>query len=452
MFIGFLSVISIFSILVLFLLHWKMTKYEKMDKLIINKGVAPVSKNQFLLIDMETRIKDDFDTSSFRNHEKYAFTHGYSISHVFYNRVPSYKRKIDKITLHPIYTKMLAILEAFEDEPILPLWIWMLDDDIVIMNETLKLDRVLVAAKDERSRQNLTMDECNFIIGQDCNGINAGSFFIKNTEWSKELMRRALEFEDPHTIWAEQFAMKNIIANSSFAENHVTYVHMSLINSYAKGICGYHDYSYKPGDFVIHFPSDRKHLKTYLDMNLVMNSQTLEFNTDRAHLEIGEKAVFKEAYFTMLTSTVSKDDLEDPNFLTSRSIVYRLLKHPITKTFNREIIVYVSLTISERMRNVLISDGAIVKVVEPINITFNRTDRNYDLDYSKLRLWAEIKYDSIFYIDSEILIMKNLDDAFRYTRAPEFEFLAACRFKFESTRAIFVYFKYDAYQAEYHSI
>ena len=375
------------------------------------------SVQRFHLIDMETRNKKDFDTRPFRNHEKYAFTHGYTINHIFYNRVPSYKRKIDNLKLKPIYTKMLAILEAINHEPEIPKWIWMMDGDLIVMNETLKLDRVIEAAKDIRSKQNQTLHDCDFIIGEDCNGINAGSFFIKNTEWSREFMNRVLEYNDPNTNWAEQQTMNIIISNTSFSENHVTYIHMSFLNSYVEGICGDHDYSYKPGDFVIHFPSDTTHLNAYLDMNLFMNSQTPDPKFDDNS--------FKEAYFTMLTSTELKDALKDENFLTCRSILYRLLKHPRTRTSNRDIIVYVTDTISEKMRDVLISDGAIVKVIEPIHLTINSTNGKIDLNYLKLHLWKEIEYDSVFYIDSNALIMKNLDDAFEYSRSPGFEFLAA---------------------------
>lgn len=122
-------------------------------------------------------------------------------------------------------------------------WVVWMDADTVIMNTDIPLE-------------DLIDDKYEFIIGKDWNGINAGVFFNKNSEWSHSFLRDVYERTDClETIWPEQIAMASELAKSKYAGG-AKIVPQRLFNSYAPDI---HRSSlltgYQQGDFLIHFAS-----------------------------------------------------------------------------------------------------------------------------------------------------------------------------------------------------
>ena len=117
-------------------------------------------------------------------------------------------------------------------------WFWALDLDALIMNSTIKAETFLD-------------DNYDLIVNDDCNGFNAGNFFIKNSAWSLEYLTQVLAWTKPEPdFYREQAAMMNVRDANAGYEKHFKWVDPKLHNSYiAPGACN----EYKPGDFVIHF-------------------------------------------------------------------------------------------------------------------------------------------------------------------------------------------------------
>jgi alpha-N-acetylglucosamine transferase len=101
----------------------------------------------------------------------------------------------------------------------------------------------------------------------------------------------------------------------------------------------------------------------------------------------------------------------------------------IKTTAGRDVVVLVTPSISEELRITLRRDGAIVKEVDKILPKAMKDQDHVKYGqwgdcFTKFHLWNLIQYDRIMYLDSDVLPIKNLDDAFKLTYASDFEFLA----------------------------
>lgn len=100
----------------------------------------------------------------------------------------------------PVWSKMTALIRHFEDDK--HDWYWALDLDALVINATIRAESFLD-------------DKYDLILTKDCNGFNAGSFFVKNTEWSKAFLalgnlatNTAFKSDNPIPDWGlEQSAM-----------------------------------------------------------------------------------------------------------------------------------------------------------------------------------------------------------------------------------------------------
>ena len=134
---------------------------------------------------------------------------------------------------------------------------------------------------------------------------------------------------------------------------------------------------------------------------------------------------YREAYVTLISSSTPLDDLKNPYFLSTRALVDRLVRFDRTKT-NRPVIVLVTPTIQPNLRHYLEKDGAQVMVVSRLLPKGFNTDpqAQWANCFTKFHMW-NLDYDTLFYLDADILPLANLDDAFtKYTQVPGFEFLA----------------------------
>lgn len=136
-------------------------------------------------------------------------------------------------------------------------WIFWSDADSFFMNHTISLNSFLGSDTGLKNE--------DVVIAEDYNGINAGSFFIKNTEWSFFILNHIYQ-HGPYINhpWWENAAfhyiyygvVDMIIGSRNFAEKykchnrenmaHFKVVPQKLFNSYPD--------NFSNGDFVIHFP------------------------------------------------------------------------------------------------------------------------------------------------------------------------------------------------------
>ncbi|KAJ3076378.1 hypothetical protein HDU98_003632 [Podochytrium sp. JEL0797] len=130
-------------------------------------------------------------------------------------------------------------------------WVWLLDGrDALIMNAETDL-RVLVA----RLVLEVPQLDVDILIARDMHGMNAGSFFLRSSEWTRDQFIPQWKTHEPDEHnWYEQIAIIRMHENKQVeTEKHLYEVPQSrqnLFNAYTWGP----DPLYQPGDLVIHSP------------------------------------------------------------------------------------------------------------------------------------------------------------------------------------------------------
>ncbi|KAL6278462.1 galactinol synthase 2 [Prunus yedoensis var. nudiflora] len=73
--------------------------------------------------------------------------------------------------------------------------------------------------------------------------------------------------------------------------------------------------------------------------------------------------------------------------------------------------------VPEEHRQILVSQGCIVKEIEPVYPPPNQTQfamAYYVINYSKLRIWEFVEYSKMIYLDGDIQVFQNIDHLFDY--------------------------------------
>lgn len=114
-------------------------------------------------------------------------------------------------------------------------WLWWADADLVVTAPERRLEELTDGATGD------------LLICEDHNGINCGSFLLRNCPWSHDFLRRVWETAEgwEHTWW-EQWAIMSLLAESTEDSSRVQIVRKRRLNSYPA--------DWRPGDFVLHTP------------------------------------------------------------------------------------------------------------------------------------------------------------------------------------------------------
>jgi hypothetical protein len=145
---------------------------------------------------------------------------------------------------------LIDLLEKDKDTD----WFFWIDADAVFMNHHKRLDQFIS-----------NNPETFFMVGKDCNGINVGTFFIKNCDRSREFLEELWEIGPKVGEWADESEQGQLsllgqsekyISGFSIVRNTEfnSYVHDCwTVKDWGAAQCQMH-YKYIPGDFVIHLP------------------------------------------------------------------------------------------------------------------------------------------------------------------------------------------------------
>lgn len=171
----------------------------------------------------------------------------------------------------PVWQKLPAITDAMIAHPDAD-WIWWLDQDCIIMNESIDLHDHLLSpsAITQRQREvegtrlrgldkfthplaNVTItpvpyDQLETIVSQNHEGVNAGSLFIRNSPWSRQFIDLWGDWYFQHPIapvFEEQGILTHLIASHDWIRDRVGFVDASVINA--------EWYNYPEGGLVVHF-------------------------------------------------------------------------------------------------------------------------------------------------------------------------------------------------------
>ena len=115
-----------------------------------------------------------------------------------------------------------------------------------------------------------------------------------------------------------------------------------------------------------------------------------------------------DVYCTYLASRVSDPHAEDNYYNATRLVVFQLLHNPETKD-NKQVVVMTLNQTSQWKLDQLKRDGAIIRVAETIDPP-GQLSKQFQDQYTKLRLFTFTEYNRIFYIDADMLLTRSIKE------------------------------------------
>lgn len=180
-------------------------------------------------------------------------------------------------------------------------------------------------------------------------------------------------------------------------------------------------------------PSDEGATKDGVNqMDAAMGANTSEFNFDKwfyqydlpYDLPAFDTAKLKDlaphnyqgpGHETFATYFASRSpSLQDPYFLATQQVVYRLLWDPRSASKKHPVVVFVAPFVTQAHRDMFAAAGAMVKELEQIEWhpeTPGVAGRLIDM-FSKLEMWRHTEFSRIAYTDSDAFALENIDRIF----------------------------------------
>lgn len=199
-------------------------------------GVASIS----------TRGSDPIGRLTLPNKLEYCNRHNYTL-------FTSHNDLSGKYWHHGVhFIKVLWLLETMQDNPDME-WFFWIDADAIIMNMKKKLEDFLPLRFEGGT-------DADFLVGEDGNGINIGTFFLRNCEWSHYMLRAVWTLGSTPGKWETENDQGRMYTHCKRKENrgHISIVSNKFFNSYImqhqfpnNGII---THQYTHGDFCIHMP------------------------------------------------------------------------------------------------------------------------------------------------------------------------------------------------------
>lgn len=148
------------------------------------------------------------------------------------------------------FDKIQFLIDILENNPDVK-WIWWLDTDALITNFTKKIE-------------DYVDDQYHIIMSTDVNGMNCGSFFIKNSPEALEWLRMILDHKERYKLkrWdnPEQTPMImtyikykdwiKLVPQKEINSYNYALLYPTLSNKDMLGVVG----EWAPGDWVLHWP------------------------------------------------------------------------------------------------------------------------------------------------------------------------------------------------------
>lgn len=189
----------------------------------------------------------------------YAERHGYIVVAKTSNFDPTYDINFEK---------MKIILELFEQRPDVE-WAQWLDCDAMITNYTIKLE-------------SLVDNNYHFIIAEDINGLNAGSFLVKNSTEGRAYLQMILDSMPiyRHHNWHEQQCINETYNTYKNIIKVVDQKHFNCYNYDLYAAHYTHDEKWKRfydagqwhhGDFIMHWPGVEHNARIQMAKEMLNN-------------------------------------------------------------------------------------------------------------------------------------------------------------------------------------
>jgi hypothetical protein len=223
-----------------------------------------------------------------QSHENHAKLHHYPL---FILR----QKLLGRLWSKPAYIMSIILRELEKPNPKDRLqWLFWFDADTFLLNQKIPLETFLPPKE---------MPHIKFMCGNDHNGLNDGSFFMRVDEWTLHLMAAAISLEElrPEVSlkYSEQSAIEHLVKHVPFYVNHTAIVPQRWYNAFMgprkwdghikpnRQITGG---SVQEGDLLVHFAGSGDTKKGR--MTKFMNA--FEKNREQWELDVKETEILNE--------------------------------------------------------------------------------------------------------------------------------------------------------------
>ncbi|KAK9464874.1 galactosyl transferase GMA12/MNN10 family-domain-containing protein [Lipomyces arxii] len=208
-----------------------------------------------------TKYKENYLAKVVENRREYADAHGYGL----YIRYMSDFKELVKDPFKPGWYKLPLLRAAIHEQPDAA-YFWYLDQNAIIMNpnldieshitdpkrlNTLVLRDVSVVPPDStiRTYRHVPADRVKFIISQDHDGFQTGSFILKNEEYAKYLLDAWFDklYQEYSFSKDEKSALEHIAQWHPTVLSKMAVIPQRIFNAYPNGVG---ESQYQDGDFV----------------------------------------------------------------------------------------------------------------------------------------------------------------------------------------------------------
>ncbi|KAG2000819.1 hypothetical protein GB937_010801 [Aspergillus fischeri] len=143
-------------------------------------------------------------------------------------------------------------------------WIWWIDFDTLITNTTMSLADII----SESLASSSVPDMIDFIVTDDCNGLNDGSFIVRSSPRSIDFLNAVRAVHDRERAknsgksWNDQESMAEFLQSKTPLIEHAIRIPQWRINAFPEEIGCYdsHKKKWEKGMFVIHFAGAWAHV------------------------------------------------------------------------------------------------------------------------------------------------------------------------------------------------
>ncbi|ORY07329.1 hypothetical protein K493DRAFT_106798 [Basidiobolus meristosporus CBS 931.73] len=181
---------------------------------------------------------------SVENKQEYAKYHGYSF----------FAHNISKSELHSSWSKITYMKQVMEENPRIS-WFWWIDLDSIIMDPTISLEKHVLD-----SEKIVNYNNKDILIAWDCNGLNTGSFFLRNRRWTHDFLNTMIQYaQQDRGYYGEQRVMQRLYRKDQTIVDHFSFPLLRTFTAAYQHECGLDRgdwqslHLYHPGDFLIHF-------------------------------------------------------------------------------------------------------------------------------------------------------------------------------------------------------
>lgn len=241
------------------------TEAEKTD----NGHVGPYGNKVVILSASNNKTESEqfMLVRALANRQEYCNMHGYTCQFINLDDVDDGKH-------HIVWAKIKAMEQVFDRQPDAE-WVWWMDTDMVILNPYIELGEHLLGerALTERlswgrpirapdatfkgevyhQKGEIEAKDIHLLLTQDFFGINAGSLFLRKSQFSRFLLDLWYDqhFIDKNYVFREQQALNHLLRSHRTVKQHTGLYPQRLFNSYLGNDNDV--WKFKKDDLVVHF-------------------------------------------------------------------------------------------------------------------------------------------------------------------------------------------------------